>query len=1323
MLTELCPGNLDSGHDLELICDDGVVLSYQTIFANNSKYLNSLLSRFHCVEFSVGDWNYGEMFLLDRRKSSDVVSLSLPGTQKKILKLFIQLVTTGSVSLESSISAKSLKELWKTLKIDSVKLDSLEVIPEVDLINKSTKIGGKKLQTAKNYLPELQDIKKEIMEENEEFQEFTNSLEVECKFCKESFPSIDELLRHMEFTHQATKSMFDEIKYRKSKDSGDEKHPKGKGKGKGKKSFMTKPVRKENFTQDDERSMSLSPTVVDESQTDTQIPEPLLAESDNDIHISEQEITFKDSSKESSPEGNEDQTLSNKRSIDEDNNANTSEEEPQTKKAKFDSESCSSEEAEAGEEEDMLWDDIACLYCDQNIPIVKHKPGQNKKKYQVHLLTHFNQTQYSEIPEDLRIYQCGYENCIYASAVRNTYIQHIAFKHDEWFKRINKRIIEAIDNPKIAEELEDLSGVKEAFVTDYRIIVKGPNVKPLWVDGISLGREKKPDLENNCSNEKEIVLESRGHEAQKTEMEEDQQDKKPKDTPYLQCHLCPKIMKTDAVNIIKNRNSYQIHLVESHFENSMYSELSDQSLYKCTYNDCTFPSTDAKSRLRIHLALSHREFYPRLFKRLEKLKSLSHKEKKLKEAKKLQDIVDFFKSDVRVIDENVPDPEAPGLSETSHECVKIKEEKEPPNVVTIDEEFSTFLKNDQIKSEPTVTEVENKGTIPDDNERTEEKSNPNLNALQSNVAKKKKKKKLSDLKAKTLRKVPAEGNKAEVDGPDKKSSTDSSEEAKEPEDDIRLHEEIVGSHETQILDNNKTDVGEEKIPEEDKCTRENLDEDVLSDDEQFVPVLEYGCRQCKTEFVKRPDVIMHIITEHLVDRFGNIPDMLDNKFSCPHERCEYSASKKNSLLAHLTLKHSAVKINEVTDLIAHNEDFESPAPVVESVNADNNTLSQSNEKSDELLKEVDIKKENVEVSLGRIEITDDDAAVESWKCKLCVTGQHTTKESIKQHIILNHLQERFESLAPSNVKIFSCDQCSRYSTVSRASFIKHLGLIHQVISEEELSQHIEENKTLLLELDVIKCKCGKKFDKELHLRDHILFNHFKQKFSHIQKGLSSYNCSVDKCQFINGSRISLIKHLIDVHLAVTEAEFKKFMVSNDGPEEDEDEDEEVIPLDSDSVDDGIGFNDSVSHAAIPQSSKEDELAIIDVENEINFDGVPFENNSSHNCPVCYKLVAQRSNFEDHLQTHGIHSNPVFQCVTCNFASSFAQLYCHMSACHKSSHFIIKCLCCNLKFDCSDSQHGVQMLKKHCINREQKKIHMVKSSEYSQDLHNHHTKFR
>ena len=70
--------------------------------------------------------------------------------------------------------------------------------------------------------------------------------------------------------------------------------------------------------------------------------------------------------------------------------------------------------------------------------------------------------------EGVREYRCSYRDCGYTAAQKNHFLQHMAFTHDEWYKRINRRIEEAVRDPRIAEELEDLSAIKEAFVTDYR---------------------------------------------------------------------------------------------------------------------------------------------------------------------------------------------------------------------------------------------------------------------------------------------------------------------------------------------------------------------------------------------------------------------------------------------------------------------------------------------------------------------------------------------------------------------------------------------------------------------------------------------------------------------------------------------------------------------------------------------------------------------------------------------------------------------------------------------------------------------------------------
>ena len=265
---------------------------FQSILAGHSEFLNNLLSRFHSVEFSIGDWQYGEMFLLDRRKSYEPIRVSLPDMEMRHVSLMLDLFSTGAVTLESPQEAKILKDLWKLFKIDSIRLDALEVISEVNLLQASSKSG--KNSVMPNHFIKLQDIKKEIVDENDEFLSFRSELEIECDLCRETFQAEDDLMRHVDHIHQTSRSMYDRIKYKRSKEKEEnDRHPKGKGKGKGKKSIESKPVRKEVLPEPEtivERP--LTPTVVDSSNSNSldDVPNVII---EDDIHISDNEITFK----------------------------------------------------------------------------------------------------------------------------------------------------------------------------------------------------------------------------------------------------------------------------------------------------------------------------------------------------------------------------------------------------------------------------------------------------------------------------------------------------------------------------------------------------------------------------------------------------------------------------------------------------------------------------------------------------------------------------------------------------------------------------------------------------------------------------------------------------------------------------------------------------------------------------------------------------------------------------------------------------------------------------------------------------------------------
>ena len=294
--------------------------------------------------------------------------------------------------LTGTEDAKALRDVWRMFRIDSVRLDTLDVISEVDLQKPTSKSA--KNSSVQNHFIKLQNIKKEIVEENEEYMSFRTGLEVECELCRETFQQEDDLMRHIDYIHHTSKSMYDRIKFKRAKEKED--GGKGKGKGKGKKSFETKPVRKEQL-----QTRSLTPTVVDSNSNSLDGEEPGL---EDEIHISDNEISFKTSfeeQREREEDGESpDSTTDNKKRVTLEKRKKSPVEDPVAKKLKVDS---SNSEGNSGEDESeqetQTWADIVCLYCDQSLPMMRDRPGMNKKKYQSHLLTHFTHTQYSDIAE------------------------------------------------------------------------------------------------------------------------------------------------------------------------------------------------------------------------------------------------------------------------------------------------------------------------------------------------------------------------------------------------------------------------------------------------------------------------------------------------------------------------------------------------------------------------------------------------------------------------------------------------------------------------------------------------------------------------------------------------------------------------------------------------------------------------------------------------------------------------------------------------------------------------------------------------------------
>jgi len=119
--------------DLEFICKDGCVATHQLILASHSHFIRQILNRFQDLEFSVSDWSSGQMFLLDRRRGAELVHISLPDVETKHVRMMVDLFHRGVISLGNSDEAAGLKDVWRLLKIESVRLESLEIISEVNL--------------------------------------------------------------------------------------------------------------------------------------------------------------------------------------------------------------------------------------------------------------------------------------------------------------------------------------------------------------------------------------------------------------------------------------------------------------------------------------------------------------------------------------------------------------------------------------------------------------------------------------------------------------------------------------------------------------------------------------------------------------------------------------------------------------------------------------------------------------------------------------------------------------------------------------------------------------------------------------------------------------------------------------------------------------------------------------------------------------------------------------------------------------------------------------------------------------------------------------
>ena len=112
--------------DLTIFCKDGLVNSHQMILGMHSKFLKQLFLSQHQMEFSMVDWEHGVAQLTGRR-SSVHMDVYLPDFSRDDFKRFLYLFYKGEVIIENEVQSSILKDLFKTLQIDSVKLSSLNL--------------------------------------------------------------------------------------------------------------------------------------------------------------------------------------------------------------------------------------------------------------------------------------------------------------------------------------------------------------------------------------------------------------------------------------------------------------------------------------------------------------------------------------------------------------------------------------------------------------------------------------------------------------------------------------------------------------------------------------------------------------------------------------------------------------------------------------------------------------------------------------------------------------------------------------------------------------------------------------------------------------------------------------------------------------------------------------------------------------------------------------------------------------------------------------------------------------------------------------------
>ena len=101
------------------MCDDGVVESYQAVFAWASSFL-----RRHFV---------GKFVMEDSGKRKDDITMHLPGVSKEIVTALVRILVKGETTNVTNPVKRELDVLWRSLVIDRVEFDKLDTIPSVEI--------------------------------------------------------------------------------------------------------------------------------------------------------------------------------------------------------------------------------------------------------------------------------------------------------------------------------------------------------------------------------------------------------------------------------------------------------------------------------------------------------------------------------------------------------------------------------------------------------------------------------------------------------------------------------------------------------------------------------------------------------------------------------------------------------------------------------------------------------------------------------------------------------------------------------------------------------------------------------------------------------------------------------------------------------------------------------------------------------------------------------------------------------------------------------------------------------------------------------------